>query len=130
MEIFERIKELRKDHLHLSQAEFGQRLGISRGSVANIELNLLKRPEQKEPIIKLICREFNVSEHWLRTGEGEPFIPEDMLYFTKIGKLAKENHPIKRILLEVIDTLSDDQCDELYKKFKEYEAEFLKKEKE
>ena len=67
-----RIKEVR-EHLGLSQTEFGKRLGISRDAVSNLEYNRLKKPEQKEPIIKLICREFGVNETWLRTGEGEMF---------------------------------------------------------
>lgn len=67
-----RIKEVR-EHLGLSQTEFGKRLGISRDAVSNLEYNRLKKPEQKEPIIKLICREFGVSETWLRTGVGEPY---------------------------------------------------------
>ncbi len=80
MTIYERIRELRKEHLHLSQTEFGERLGISRGSVANIELNTLARPDQKEPIYKLICKEFNVNYSWLIDGTGEPFstdLPDD-----------------------------------------------------
>ena len=28
-----------------------------------------------DPFVKLICREFNVSEAWLRTGEGEMMQP-------------------------------------------------------
>ena len=67
-----RIKEVR-EHLGLSQTEFGKRLGISRDAVSNLEYNRLKKPEQKEPIIKLICREFGVSETWLRTGVGKPY---------------------------------------------------------
>lgn len=121
-----RIRELRK-LLNITQTDFADKLNLSRNFIFMVEKGD-RQPSDRT--VSDICREFNVSEHWLRTGEGEPFIPEDMLYFTKIGKLAKENHPIKRILLEVIDTLSDDQCDDLYNKFKEYEAEFLKKEKE
>jgi len=30
METYERIRELRKTYLHLSQTEFGERLGVSR----------------------------------------------------------------------------------------------------
>lgn len=57
----------------LTQAEFGERLGVSRDVIGNIEYNRLKNPEQKEPIIKLICSTFGVDELWLRTGAGEPF---------------------------------------------------------
>ncbi len=79
MNISDRIKEIRKS-LKLSQEEFGQILGVSRDVIGNIEYDRLKRPDQKEPIYKLICEKFNVDETWLRTGEGEMFqeiLPED-----------------------------------------------------
>ncbi len=31
-----------------------------------MEMNRLIRPEQKEPLIRLICLEFNVNEKWLK----------------------------------------------------------------
>lgn len=73
MDTFERIRYLRKDILHMNQTDFGKVLGVSRSVIKNMELNVLARPEQKEPIIKLICKEFHVNESWLRTGDGEPF---------------------------------------------------------
>lgn len=66
----ERIKELRLK-LGLSQDEFGRRLGVTRGAITNIELN---KVEPKPLFIDLMCREFNVSETWLRTGDGEMFV--------------------------------------------------------
>lgn len=76
MEIYERIKHLRKDILHLTQTEFGKQLGVGRGVIANIELNALAKPEQKEPLYKLICKEFHVREEWLKTGD-EPIYSLD-----------------------------------------------------
>ena len=73
MEIYERIRELRKDHLNMSQAVFGKKLGVNRDVINNIENNRLSRPEQKEPLYKLICKEFHVSYDWLVHGVGEPF---------------------------------------------------------
>lgn len=67
-----RIKEVR-EHFKLTQTEFGERLGVSRDVIGNIEYNRLKNPKQKEPIIKLICSTFGVNEIWLRTGEGDMF---------------------------------------------------------
>lgn len=69
----ERIKQLRLK-LGLSQEEFGNRLGMGRGAITNIELN---KVEPKPLFVSLICREFRVSETWLRTGEGEMFLPVD-----------------------------------------------------
>lgn len=73
LNIGERIEILRKD-LSMSRRVFGERLGVSESVIVNIEYDRLKRPEQKESLYKLICKEFNVNEEWLRTGEGEMFI--------------------------------------------------------
>lgn len=78
MEIYERIRFLRKEKLKMSQDAFGDRLGVSRSVIKNIELNVLARPEQKLSLIKLICKEFNVSEKWLLDGEGPMEAPADM----------------------------------------------------
>lgn len=73
LNIGERIEILRKD-LSMSRRAFGERLGVSESVIVNIEYDRLKRPEQKESLYKLICKEFNVNEEWLRTGEGEMFV--------------------------------------------------------
>ena len=70
MEMHDRIKELRKKHLKLSQEAFGEKLGVSRSVINNIERNCLARPEQKLSLIKLMCKEFNISEEWLLNGTG------------------------------------------------------------
>lgn len=67
MSINERIKAVRK-YTGLSQTDFAERLGTTRGVITNLEF---EKTTPNDPFIKLICREFNVSEDWLRTGEGE-----------------------------------------------------------
>lgn len=63
----ERIKVLRK-FLKISQEEFGNRVGISKSAVSNMESG---RYNATDSMIKLICKEFNINEDWLRHGEGE-----------------------------------------------------------
>lgn len=85
MEIYERIRKLRKEELCLSQTEFGEKLGVSRSVIANIELNSLARPDQKESLYRLICKEFHVNYDWLINGEGNMYLedaPEDE--FTRV----------------------------------------------
>lgn len=77
MEVYERIRELRKNHLHLSQTEFGKRVGVSRSVINNIESNVLARPDQKLSLMKLICKEFSVNEEWLLNGVEPIFIEPD-----------------------------------------------------
>lgn len=75
MEIYERIAYLRKEKLHMSRREFGQKLGVSESVIVNIEYNRLQRPDQKEPLYKLICKEFGINYLWLTNGT-EPIYEE------------------------------------------------------
>ena len=77
METYERIRELRKKHLNMSMESFGQKLGVSRDMIANIELNRLARPDQKMSLYKLICSTFNVREDWLLDGIEPMYIEPD-----------------------------------------------------
>ncbi len=72
MSIGEQIKKLRKK-LDLTQQKFGERIGIKGNTVAQYELG---RNEPVDAVFSLICREFEVREEWLRTGEGEMFRPK------------------------------------------------------
>ena len=91
-----RIKELRKA-LHLTQSEFGDRIGIKQNSVATLES---ERSEKSERTIRIICHEFNVNEDWLRTGEGDMFVEldpdEELMRF--VGRITKdESSPLYRL---------------------------------
>ena len=67
----ERVKELRKA-LGLTLDKFGERLGVGKTAISKIENGDRSVTDQ---MFKSICREFNVNENWLRTGEGEMFVP-------------------------------------------------------
>ena len=66
----ERIKVLRKE-LKLSQTAFGEKIGVKRDVIANVEL---ERAPVKDLMLKIICRTFNVNPLWLEKGEGEMFL--------------------------------------------------------
>ena len=59
-----------RKHFDLTQTEFGERLGVSRSVIANIEYD---KVAPTASICKLVCREFNVNPYWLETGSGEMF---------------------------------------------------------
>ena len=65
-----RVYAIRKA-LKLSQDEFGKRIGVTRSAVSNYESGGRSITDQ---VALAICREYNVNEEWLRTGEGEMFI--------------------------------------------------------
>ena len=66
----ERIKELRKT-LGLTLDKFGDRIGVGKTAISKIENGDRSVTDQ---MFKSICREFNVREEWLRTGEEPMFI--------------------------------------------------------
>jgi transcriptional regulator with XRE-family HTH domain len=69
--MYRRIVDVRKKH-NLTQGEFAERLGLTRNFISLVE-NGNRDPSDRT--ISDICREFNVSETWLRTGQGEMIIP-------------------------------------------------------
>lgn len=68
-----RLKVIRKE-LHLTQQSFADALNISKSTVEGYEYGRLNITDR---VISDICRVYNVSEEWLRTGEGEMFRPKD-----------------------------------------------------
>lgn len=64
-----RVKMVR-EALNLSQREFGEKLGVSRDVISNIEYG---RVQPKKLLLQHMCQQYKVNEHWLETGEGEMF---------------------------------------------------------
>ncbi len=65
----DRIKQTRKD-ANLSMEKFGEKIGITKSSVSLLESG---KNSPSEQTIKLICKEFDINEDWLRTGEGDMY---------------------------------------------------------
>ena len=67
-----RIKAVRQSpKINMSQETFGARIGVTAAGISKIGSGQRNASEQ---VILSICREFNVNERWLRTGEGEMFL--------------------------------------------------------
>lgn len=102
----ERIKELRK-YLDLTMEKFGERLGVGKTAISKLENNERNLTDQ---MAISICREFNVNETWLRTGEGDMFEPmsrgETIAQFA--GELMKdEDDSFRRRLIEALAQLDE-----------------------
>ena len=69
----DRIKRIRKD-AGLKQAEFAEKIGIKASTVTSYETGL-RVPS--DAVILSICREFGVSEAWLRNGVGPMYVEKD-----------------------------------------------------
>lgn len=107
MTIGERVKTLRKE-LGLTLEKFGAPLGVQRSALSMIEND---KSGIGDRTILLICREYGVSEKWLRDGDGEMFVPvtrnEKIARFA--GELMKDETPeFRRQLVEILADLDDD----------------------
>ena len=105
MEIYERIKEIRIEN-DLTQAEFGEKIGVSRFVIANIELG---RVDAKDHMIKLIAKEFDINEEWIKTGEGEkhPEISSDEKLAKLIGETIGADDLFRKNLILTLLELED-----------------------
>ena len=123
----ERLKKLRKS-LDLTQQAFANRIGIARGNIGAYEVG---KNAPSDAVISLICREFNVNEKWLRTGEGDMFFKLDkenelMQWAGKV--LGNEANSFKKNFIRVLMSLTEDEWELLERKAKElvnYEKENL-----
>ena len=88
----ERIKILRKSLPDYSTlVKFAAKIGVSDAAISQVETG---KYSVSDRLRREICREFNVNEQWLRTGEGEMF--RDMSAAEEIDRF-------------IGDTLADDQ---------------------
>lgn len=67
MTLGERIKKARRA-LDLTQQKFAEQIGTTQNNIASYEIG---RREPSAAAINNICKTFDISEKWLRTGEGE-----------------------------------------------------------
>jgi len=72
MSINQRLKDLRK-FTGLSQYDFGSRIGLKQGAISKLEQEGGTVVDQNK---RIICDKFQVSLHWLETGEGDMFTPD------------------------------------------------------
>lgn len=110
----ERLKKIRKA-LDLTQQEFADRLKIKRNTVATYEAG---KSNPSDAAVSLICREFNVNEDWLRTGEGEMFIEmtrdEEIAAFVA-KTLHSEEDSFKKRFISMLSALDESDWESLEK---------------
>lgn len=114
----ERLKRLRKA-LDLTQLKFAERLGVKRNTVGQWECGINALTDQ---VIVSICKEFNVSEDWLRYGTGDMFLPinrnAEIAKFTK-QLLNEESDSFKNRFVSMLANLTVDAWEFLERKARE-----------
>lgn len=115
-----RVKELRKS-LGLTLEKFGERLGVGKAAISLVEKGTNNVSEQ---MFKSICREFNVREEWLRTGE-EPIHKESDTF--SLDEFLSRHNVVDDLEIEFIKLyfeLDENTRKDILNKFKE---KFMKK---
>ena len=126
----ERVKEVRK-FKDMTMEKFGDQLGVTRTAISNIEKGYRGLKDQ---MLKAICREFNVNEEWLRTGEGEMSLKlsEDEEIADLVSDVLEDgkNNPFYGIILEIVRTYNElsPASQEVMKDFSKKLIENIKKE--
>lgn len=110
----DRIKQVRKSQ-KLTQTAFGDVIGVKGNTITNYETGL-RNPT--DAVVKSICREFGVSEEWLRTGKGSMFIPKskDEEIAEMLADVQKSGEDsFRHRLVSALARLDDDGWDNLEK---------------
>ena len=103
-----RVRELRKK-LSLTLEKFSKPLGVGKTAISNIENGSRGLTDQ---MIVSICREYNINEDWLRTGEGEMFkersLSEEVGYYVE-DLLSYDGHgnPFYDMIIEMMKTYTE-----------------------
>jgi transcriptional regulator with XRE-family HTH domain len=103
-----RIKQLRHS-LKLLQVKFAQEIHVSDSYVAELELGHCKVNER---IIALIAAAFDVSEQWLKTGEGAMFTQPALPCQTAAERLERMTKVFNELYPEFQDYILN-QIDQL-----------------
>lgn len=101
----DRIKLIRNE-LGLSQPKFGEKIGVSKSVIVNLELN---RVELKDMMLNLICKTFNVNPLWLENGEGEMFIDTPQSIIDDLSDEFNLNDTEKKIVTNFVNLSEQDR---------------------
>lgn len=102
----DRLKELRKN-LGLTQQEFADRIGLKRNTLAGYEIG---KSIPIDAIIVSICREYGVSEKWLRTGEGVMFSASMNDEIDAVVSKYHLNEKAKQCIQKFVELNDDDRA--------------------
>lgn len=103
----QRLKLLRKQ-FNLNQSDFALRIGVSQSAVAAWESGI-RNPI--DAIVQSICREFGVSESWLRTGDGPMFVAQspDEQITAYVAKTLRGDNEFKKAVLSLLLSRTDEE---------------------
>lgn len=118
----DRIRTVRQQK-GLSQGEFAERLNLSRNFISLVENG---SRDASDRTVADICRLFDVNEDWLRTGNGEMFVPKDkereIAEFLAAVASDRENS-VRRQLIRIMARLPEDTWETIEQILKDFANE-------
>lgn len=112
--------------LGIKKVDFAQKLKLSQAYISELCSGKTKTPSDRT--IADICREFDVNEHWLRTGEGEMFIRksrgDEIAAF--VGDILRGEPDFRQRFISVLARMTPDEWKVLEKKVLELVEEMKK----
>lgn len=105
----DRIREIRKT-LNMTLEKFGEKVGVTRASMSNVENGNRGVTEQMR---RAICREFGVDYIWLTTGEGEMLANSDDDYTERIDRIMAGESETRKNMIKALVNASDEYIEAL-----------------
>lgn len=94
---------LRKE-LSLTQSDFGKKVGVGKTAISKIEKS---ENSLTDRMFNSICREFNVNEDWLRSGEGDMFLPFEDEVAEMVSQLLEASNPFYDMILDMMVSFNE-----------------------
>lgn len=115
----DRVLKIRKAS-GLSQAAFAEQLNLSQNFIWMVEKG---QREPSDRTISDICREFNVNEQWLRTGQGNMFLPKTRAQ--EIGEIVqnaatRDPEESMKFFTELLGDMTDAEIAIMYEVFRRH----------
>lgn len=86
----------------LNQSEFGKRIHKTPQYIWKLLNDDTANPS--DSVISDICREFSISESWLRTGEGDMYRPVEDETAALVASILDKSNPMFDMLLSAVKT--------------------------
>lgn len=99
------LLELKKSGIR--QKDIAARLGVTEAAVSAWKSDKRTITDMS---LKAFCREFNINEKWLRTGEGKMFIQSEIDTYKRASNLLSNDYFIRNMIIEYYKLNDDDRA--------------------
>lgn len=106
METYERIKDLRKNKLKVTQDVFAAKINISRSNLGNIETGKVGVTDR---VLVDICKAYGINREWLEHGTGEMYDANALSVIDQLVKRYKLSDTARKVLETYIGLEENDK---------------------